>query len=718
LQIPGGCIDKQPGWNLSADLTSTLRSNLLNEVNVGPSIYRSDVAGVNGNLSVGQNKINLPLLYPVTSSTSIPDFGFSGNGQSYPSTYFGATPWHQATTTIDANDNLTWAKHAHTMKFGAFYQRARKDQIAYGNSNSQFSFSANCTGPAGCSTGTTSYNGSPFASALVGQFSSFDQSSARPTGFFRYNQLEFYAQDTWQINSRLTLDYGLRFVYIPPQYDAKNQIALFTPGNYVPGNAVQINPTTGNIVPGGGGLSTDGESYTANGTLPKGGWNSVGLMYEPRVGFSWDFVGDHKSVLRGGFGTSHDREQGNLVFNTVFNNPAVVVTPTIQNANITSIATAAQNTPGVLGNIIGADQSGQVPVVYSFSLGFQHELAAGITLDVAYVGTMGRHLVTDRNINSIPYGTAFTKAAQNPALYPGGVVPNVEPNLPPEYAAAGYSFSGTYAYQQNYLDPYHGFGQMDYYKFDGTSNYNSLQVSVQRRFTRKLTFGGAYTWAKNLTTSGADQSYVDPFNERKYSYGEPTYERRNVAAINYVYDLPKFSQLMHTPGFVSHITDGFQLSGFADMQGPQPVRNAEYPPANQLTGGSQYSKTPPYFVGIDHLGNLLLPTIGAPDLGAPGSLRQGGLVTWDSSIFKNFIVGQADKGRYIQLRGEFFNVLNHPNFSSRDYGANITLPSCTSTTCTPLSVSKDTNWGQPTGVISPSAPGGPRVIQLAAKVYF
>ena len=719
LQIPGGCIDKQPGWNLSADLTSTLRSNLVNEVNVGPSVYRSDVAGVNGNISVGKNNINLPLLYPVTADTSIPDLGFSGNGQSYPSTYFGATPWHQATTSIDANDNLTWILHAHTTKFGAFYQRARKDQIAYGNFNSQFSFSANCTGPAGCSTGTTSYNGSPFASALVGQFSSFGQSSARPTGFFRYNQLEFYAQDTWQISSRLTLDYGLRFVYIPPQYDAKNQIALFTPAKYAAGNAVQINPTTGNIVPGSSGTLTDGMSYTANGTLPKGGWNSVGLMYEPRVGFSWDFVGDHRNVLRGGFGTSHDREQGNLVFNTVFNNPAVVVTPTIQNANITSIATAAQNAPGVLGNIIGADQSGQVPVVYSYSLGFQRDLGSGVTLDVAYVGTMGRHLVTDRNINSIPYGTTFTKAAQDPSRYAGGVVPNVEPNLPPEYAAAGYSFSGTYAYQQNYLAPYHGYGQMDYYKFDGTSNYNSLQVSVQRRFTRTLTFGGAYTWAKNLTTSGADQSYVDPFNPRKYSYGEPSYERRNVASINYVYDLPKFSELMHTPHFVSYVTDGFQFSGFADMQGPQPVRNGEYPPANQLTGGSQYSKTPPYYVGVDQRGNLLLPTIGAPDLGAPGSLRQGGLVTWDSSIFKNFSLGRADKGRYVQLRGEFFNVLNHPNFSSRDYGANITLPSCTTGgVCTPLSISKDTNWGQPTGVISPSAPGGPRVIQLAAKVYF
>jgi hypothetical protein len=717
LEIAGGCTDKQPGWNLSVDLTSTLRNNLINEVNIGPSVYTSRIAGVNGNISNGANNLDLPLLYPTTADESIPDFGFSGNGQSYPYTYFGSTPWHQATTTITANDNLTWSLHTHTLKFGAFYQRARKDQISYGNSNGQFSFSAACTGSLGCLNSGASNSGSPLASGLLGYFSSFDQSSSRPTGYFRYNQVEFYAQDTWQLSPRLTLDYGLRFVSIPPQYDAKNQIALFTPSAYNPATAVKINPD-GSVVANSGD-PLDGMTYAANGTLPKGGWNSVGLMYEPRLGFSWDFVGDHKGVLRGGFGTSHDREQGNLVFNTVFGNPALVQTPTITNSTISAIPSAAQSNPGVLSGIYGADRSGQVPVVYSYSLGIQREIAGGVTLDVAYVGTQGRHLVTARDLNTIPYGTTFTRAAQDPSTFAGGVVPVIEPNLPPEYAAAGYSFSGQHAYQQNYLSPYKGYGQMEYYKFDGTSNYNGLQVSVQRRFGSGLTLGGVYTWSKTLTTSSDDESFVDPFNPRKYSYGVASYDRKQIGAINYVYDVPSFTKRFGGPHWLSYVTDNYQLSGLANMQSGEPVFNSIYSPANQLTGGSQYSKTPPAYVGLDHQGNLLLPTIGHPQQGAPGSIRQGGFVTWDSSVFKNFNFGKAEKGRYLQLRGEFFNVLNHPNFGSRDYGVNVSLPQYNGDgTYTPLSISKDSNWGQPTSSFSPTGPGGPRVIQLAAKLYF
>ena len=721
LQFAGGCTNSQPGWNASLDLTSTLSPTIVNEVSVGPSVYHSRIGGVNGNITVGANNINLPLLFPVSGDTSIPDISYSGNGQNYPSSYLGSTPWHQATTTINANDNLTWSVRSHTLKFGAFYQRARKDQISYGNANGQFSFSNACTSALGClQGGGDSTQGSPFASALVGSFNNFSQSSARPTGYFRYNQLEFYAQDTWQLSSRFTLDYGVRFVWIPPQYDAKNQIALFSPDAYDPAKAVTINPTNGSIAAGTGDR-LNGMTYASNGTLPKGGWNGRGIMYEPRIGFSYDPIGDHKGVVRGGFGISHDRSQGNLVFNTVFGNPSLVQTPSLTTGNITGISTAAQSNPGVLSGIYGADIKGQVPTTYSYSLGIQRQVASGTTLDVAYVGTLSRHQVTARDLNQLPYGTTLTRAAQDPSQYAGGVVPTVEPNLPPEYAAAGFAFSGTKAYQTNYLAPYKGYDQLEYYKFDGTSNYHSLQLSVQRRFSRGLTFGGVYTWSKAMTTSTADESFVDKFNPKLYSYGPAGFDRRHIGSINYVYDLPKFSQHFGSARrFLAYITDGYQMSGLANFQSGNPVRNALYSPANQLTGGRQYSKTPPAYVGVDQLGNLILPTIGQPTQGAPGSIRNDALVTWDNSIFKNFALGHGESGRYIQLRGEFFNILNHTNFSSRNYNANVTLPSYNagSNTYTPLSITKDQAFGTPTAVRSPDGPGGPRVIQLAAKIYF
>jgi len=719
VQIVGGCLNTQNGWNLAVDLTSTLRPNLLNEVSVGPSAYRSNTSGNNGNLSVGANNIDLPLLYPVSSTTSIPDFGYSGNGQSYAWSYFGATPWYQANTTINVNDNLTWVKSNHTMKFGVFYQRNRKDQIAWGNSNGQFNFNNCATSAAANNCGDTS-QGSPFASALLGDFSSFDQSSSRPIGYFRYNQLEFYLQDTWQISPRFTLDYGVRFVWIPPQYDAKNQIALFDPSLYVQANAIHIDPSSGNPIPDTGN-ALEGMAYASNHTLPKGGWNDRGIMAEPRIGFAWDPTGDHKGVLRGGFGMSHDREEGNLVFNPAFNNPLLETTPTISSPtylNLSQIASAPQSNPGTLSSITGVDRAGQVPTVYSYSLGVQREAGWGISYDIAYVGTQSRHLITNYDINTIPYGTTFTKAAQNPANYPGGVVPDVEPNLPPEYAAAGYSFSGQYAYAADYLAPYWGYDQLPYTKFNGTANYNGLQASLQRRFSRGLTFGAVYTWSKSMTTQSNDNGYVDPFNPRLYNYQVASWDRRNVAAVNYVLDLPNFTKRFGGPHWLGILTDNYQLSGLSNFMTGTPNWTQIWVPANQFDGGRQWSKLPPVNLSVDSHMHPILPAIGHPDPGTPDRLRSGAMNTSDMSLFKNFpLPGKQE--RSIQLRWEVYNVFNQSNFASKDFGANLTLPSYNGGgSYTPESISLDTGFGQPTSVYSQLGPGGPRVIQLGARIAF
>jgi hypothetical protein len=335
-------------------------------------------------------------------------------------------------------------------------------------------------------------------------------------------------------------------------------------------------------------------------------------------------------------------------------------------------------------------------------------------------------LVAARDLNAIPFGTTFTRAAQNPANFAGGVVPAVEPHLPPEYAAAGLSFSGQYAYPTNYLVPYKGYSQIQYYGFDATSNYNSLQVSVQRRFSHGLTFGGVYTWSHTLTTANGDQDFQYSQFTRSLDYRTADFDRTHVVAINYVYDLPSVTKHFGGPKWLSYVTDNFQLSGITQFESGAPVPDSSvngpdmaiWVPANVLTGSDQWGALPPAFVGLDRNGKLQLPTIGKPFTGSRSVLRDGGMQNWDMSIFKNIPLGKNEH-RYLQLRGEAFNIFNHPNFDQKDYGANLTLPSYSSKTgYTAMSIAPNNPQTFGHYISQYSGVGGPRVLQLAAKFYF
>ncbi len=717
INFPGGCTQRHPGWNVSANLVSTITPTLLNEFSVGPSHTLSTADGTNGNISLAKNGIDLPLLFP---AETIPDMNFSSD---FPNTnfaggYFGGTPWHQANTTINVNDNVTWVRNNHTLKFGMFYQRNRKDQIAWGNINGQFNFGLSASAPSTCSGGpNTCTLGDPLASALLGQFDSFSQSTARPLGKFRYNQLEFYVQDTWKVFPSLTLDFGMRFAWIPPQYDADNQVALFDPAAYNPANAVTVD-SNGNVVPGSGD-PLNGMRFVKNGDLPKGGWDSRGIMPEPRLGFAYNFLGNDKTVLRGGFGMMHDRVQGNLIFNTVFNNPALVRTAHVSAGNISVLPTLPKDFgTGTLGGILSASRDGKVPTVYSYSLGVQHEIARDTTVDLAYVGTLSRHLVTSRDINAIPYMTAFTRAAQDPANF-GGTVPAVEPGLNPIYSAAGLSFSGRNAFGRPAftnapLVPFKGYDQISFLNFDGTSNYNSLQASVQRRFSKSLTFGAVYTWSKSLVTANTDQDSLNRFFPT-IGYRAASWDRTHVFAANYVYDLPKFARHFGGPKWLSYITDDYQLSGITQFQTGTPIdltNNFSFP-SGSLDGSNMWGAVPFVFT-LDENNEPLLPTVGLPHRGTRDRLRTGGMQNWDMSLFKNIPLG--NESRYLQLRLEAFNVFNHPNFNNKNYSPSVDGPWQYRPADTPLVLTKPDNWGQFTDTYS--GVGGPRVIQLGAKFFF
>jgi hypothetical protein len=338
---------------------------------------------------------------------------------------------------------------------------------------------------------------------------------------------------------------------------------------------------------------------------------------------------------------------------------------------------------------------------------------------LAYVGTLSRHLITSRDINAIPYGTAFTKAAQDPANFEGGVVPNVEPNLNPIYAAAGLSFSGIDAYGRNSytnapLVPYKGYDQIAYLQFDGTSNYNSLQVSLQRRFSKGLTFGTAYTWSKSLTTASSDQDTQNPFNAL-LDYRAAGWDRTHVFAANYVYDIPGITKHYGGPKWLSYLTDNYQFSGVTQFMTGTPIDtgNSFSFESGALDGSNMWGAIP-YYYALDQSKNPILPSVGPPIRGSRDTLRSGGLQNWDMSLFKNIPLGE----RYsIQLRLEAFNAFNHPNFDSKNYGVNVDQFPFQWQPDQSVAISKPSNWGNYTSTYNPGT-GSPRVIQLGAKVYF
>ena len=181
-----------------------------------------------------------------------------------------------------------------------------------------------------------------------------------------------------------------------------------------------------------------------------------------------------------------------------------------------------------------------MPTVYNFQFGLQYKLPFEMVLDTSYVGSLSRHLQAQINLNAIPYGTRF---------------------LPQNASVTN----------RDFLRPYMGFGDITYYKADASANYNSLQVTLNRRMASRLFFGLSYTWSKALTTASADGDFqrIDT-NNRKANYGLADFHRAHNLAVNWVYEFPGPTGndvLKHTLG-------GWQLSGVYQYQTGQPLTSA------------------------------------------------------------------------------------------------------------------------------------------------
>jgi hypothetical protein len=752
-----------PARNGALNITTNFTPTLVNEFLFGPSQNNLTLDPVDPKAgTMAGIGLTFTPPYPYNPAQFV-NLNFSGT----PNQTFGAItsyaqfPYKNSNTTFDILDNVSkvWGKHL--LKFGFFTQRSRKDQAAGGSMT--INFSNNTSNPNNA--------GHPYANALLGNFDSMSEPQKTIfQGQYRYTNAEWYIQDNFKLTKKLTVDYGIRFYIMQPQYDARLQAAYFNPalydsskavrlyrpygangtvtGAYDPANPGVILPSylQNRIVPGSGD-PWDGLGLASNGYL-RGGVNSRGVQYGPRIGFAYDIFGKGKTVIRGGYGLFYDRASGNVLAFAAVGGPPVNITPTFNWGNLATVGASGSNVALGTNSVQGVDPGGQIPNTHNFSLQIQHDVGFDTVISVGYVGSVSTHLQQQRQLNYIPLGTLFQKWAQDPSKFPGGVVPNCDSTIPQIYKDKGLCFDGAKALNAVFLRPYPGYGNINFLEFMGSSNYHSMQVTVNRKFTRNFTYAMAYTWSKAFDTVDGDNNGVANYNTdiRGYQYKRSSFDRRHILTFNYVWNMPRLSTHLNNNFLVKQVFDNWELSGVTQFMsgspwnfgfpGLQPSRSQsitgspDYGARLLLTGDPTGPRTRTQWFDPSV---LKLPDIGSAGYGPLNYMSNPGLNEWDISLYKNFLLGSGDTSRRIQLRFEMFNAFNHPSFSSVNSGLNWNIAADFSdyaahqqysnqwvrNTRTGVNPTTNPALGQALGEVNGLyTTGARRVIELAAKLYF
>ncbi len=736
-----------PGRSVAAGATWILSPTMTNEFNWGFT-HNSILIDENGQvLRRTTSGINLPVLYPsAVQRDYVPAITFNGSRiTASPALGTGNAPFINYNTTIDISDNITKVWDKHTIKGGIYLQRSRKDQTSFANANGSYNFGDNAANPYDTGFG--------FSNALLGVYNTFSQASNYINGKYRYWNIEQFLEDTWKITPSVTLDYGVRAAWYQPQYDSSLQASTFLPNLYngaqaprlyqpaiTPGTTTgrsAFDPVTGAYLPSFDiGLEVPGTGTPFQGICQAGTcvnkylFPSRGLQWGPRFGVAWDVTGRGNLVVRTGGGIYYDRIQGNRIFDSV-SNPPEAVTPTL-NQNLVSTIDPKSVLIGPP-SIAMADPTGKIPTTYSFQFGVQARLPGNIMLDTAYVGSQSRHLQDNRNLNYNAFGQCWLPQNQDPQ----------------RVASSPTAILGTNCKDANFLKPYLGYNSINLYESQATSNYNALQVQLQRRTSKGLYLGLAYTWSKAMGTSLSggtnDNSFVRPDQyNRLANYSPTSFDRRQILAINYVYDTPKFRI---GNAFTRLFTDGWQISGVTQAQTGSPftpgfsISGLSGGTLNQVITGSNtegprigvVAGCDPYTHSSDPFNRLNPACFFAPSPGSIG-LESGinylygpGQINFDIALQKQFAIRERVK---LQFRVDAFNAFNHANFSGYNSTLNFNaypsangvitgLPTITSTALgrNPNGSFNVTGFGTVTQV-GAGALGYSRILQTLIRVTF
>lgn len=485
------------------------------------------------------------------------------------------------------------------------------------------------------------------ADFLQGVFQGVEFQFGTPTANLRQNYIAAYVQDSWRVNSKLTVNLGMRWEYQSPwtdKYDSIVNIDFKWDHSQFPafvragtGDPFENNPLY--RLPASFPYSRDGRFGRGTNRPDRNNW-------APRVGLAYSV--NSKTVIRTGAGLFYVNEIGSSYFDLVRNPPfSVRLNETATNAIRPNLTWANPHSP--LNNIpsfsLALQWSDPTSTVGQWSLGVQRQLTNDMSLEATYIGTSGMYLKRLTNYNT-------------PRVAPGGT--NANRSFP--------IFLGATQVQGG----------------SAHSTYHSLQIKLQQRLSRGFTMLNSFSYGKSIDDSSSvrnaagDGAPTDPDNIRGTGRGLSSFDFRKRFTTSMLYELPfgrgkKYGSGMNAA--LNAVVGGWQLGGIATLQDGNPFTVTCASGATQNNGGTacrpdvvfgqdpnlpRGQQDPMRFFNTDAFINR---TAGGAQFryGTAGrnTVPGPGLINIDFSVTKNFYFAER---RYVEFRAEFFNISNHPMF--------------------------------------------------------
>ena len=531
--------------------------------------------------------------------------------------------------TTQANNTLTYVKGKHTWRTGAEYRRLQLNNRSDPNGRGIFVFSGSATGLYGPNGQIAPGTGYDLADFLLGLPQSTSIRYGSNNTYFRGNVFNVFLQDNWKINSRLTLNLGLRYELATPLYETQNRIANLD----VAPNFTAVAPV----------LPDQPGPYS--GAFPRSLIDTDRNNLAPRIGLAWKPFHGKNTVVRSGYGIFYNASIYNQLYSQFASQP-----PFATSNNLISrpdrVLTLADGFPidpqfTVL-NSFAVDRGLRVGYVQQWNLDIQHPLRPNLVLTLAYNGSKGTRLDLLRSPNRAPLGSPLETDQER-------LVSNAQGFL--------YDTSGA------------------------SSIFHSMQLRLQRRFTSGLSANGNYVYGKsidNASSIGGGQETVALIdNNLRAERGLSAFDMRHQFNLNSVYEFPmgEHKRFLSHKGLASRILGDWSLSATATLQSGSPYTarilgssiNNSGTGANQSERADSTGLVPALPDGestVNHFFNTAAFALPIPGrFGNAGRNTIMGPGTKQLNLALNKVFRLSSDGKRIEFRAQSTNILNTPNFS-------------------------------------------------------